>query len=104
MVPRIVLSLLAFGLSAQLHAAGDATAGAVKAATCLGCHGLPGYTNVYPTYKVPKLAGQHADYLVLALTAYKTGERKHKTMQAQAASLSSRDMADIAAYFSTAGK
>jgi cytochrome c553 len=104
MLPRIVLGLLALGLTAQTHAAGDPKVGSTKAATCMGCHGLPGYTNVYPTYKVPKLAGQHPDYLVLALTAYKSGERKHKTMRAQAASLSPEDMADIAAFFSAAGK
>ena len=24
------------------------------------------YTNAYPTYRVPKLGGQHADYIVVA--------------------------------------
>ena len=23
--------------------------------TCLGCHGVVSYNNIYPTYKVPKL-------------------------------------------------
>jgi cytochrome c553 len=104
MMQKIALGALALCLSASLHAAGNADAGKVKAETCMGCHGIPGYTNVYPTYKVPKLAGQHADYLVAALTAYKNGERKHPTMQAQAGSLSAEDIADIAAYFSAAGQ
>jgi cytochrome c5 len=73
----------------------------MKANTCLGCHGIPGYTTVYPTYRVPKLGGQNAEYIVAALQAYKTGQRDHPTMHAQARILSSKDMADIAAYFSS---
>ena len=81
------------------YAAGDAAAGRNKAFTCMGCHGVPSYTNVYPTYHVPKLGGQHAQYLVSALQSYKSGQRSHPTMRAQAASLSDKDMEDIAAYF-----
>lgn len=90
--------ILGFGISGASQAAGDMEAGKSKAQTCLGCHGLPSYTNVYPTYHVPKLGGQHPDYIVAALKAYKKGERDHGTMRAQAASLSDQDMADIAAY------
>lgn len=79
-------------------AAGDAEAGRLKSNTCMGCHGIPGYSNAYPTYRVPKLGGQSAEYLAIALKAYKTGERPHKTMQGQAASLSDQDIADIAAF------
>jgi cytochrome c553 len=80
-------------------AAGDATAGMWKAVTCLGCHGVPSYSNAYPMYKVPKLGGQHAQYLVSALQAYRSGQRNHPTMGAQASNLSDEDMQDIAAYF-----
>src|SRR5260221_9799884 len=83
-------------------AAGDAEAGRVKANTCMGCHGIPNYNNVYPTYRVPKLGGQSEGLIVAALKAYKSGERPHKTMPAQAASLSDQDMADIAAYLTHA--
>ncbi len=82
--------------------AGDVTAGKTKAIPCMGCHGIPGYFNVYPSYHVPRVGGQHAEYIVAALKAYKNGDRAHKTMQAQAASLSEQDMADIAAYFASA--
>jgi cytochrome c553 len=51
---------------------------------------------------VPKLGGQHPEYIIAALQAYKKGERKHPTMTAQASSLSDQDMADIAAYISKA--
>ena len=83
--------------------AGDVAAGQWKAQTCLGCHGVPSYTNVYPTYHVPRLGGQHADYIVAALKAYRNGERRHGTMVAQAHRLSNRDMADVAAYFASFG-
>lgn len=86
-------------MSASVLAAGNPEAGRIKAFTCMGCHGVADYTNVYPTYHVPKLGGQHAQYLVAALQAYKTGQRSHRTMRAQAANLSDQDMEDIAAYF-----
>lgn len=90
--------------AASVHADGDAKAGEVKALPCMGCHGIEGYFNVYPSYHVPKLGGQHSDYIVASLKAYKNGERDHKTMVAQASSLSEQDMKDIAAYFATSGK
>lgn len=82
------------------RAEGDAKAGSVKAIPCMGCHAIPGYSNVYPTYHVPRVGGQHQDYIVAALKAYKAKERGHRTMQAQAASLSEDDMQDIATFFS----
>lgn len=100
----LVLLASASTLPASSLAAGDATAGKAKAATCMGCHGVPSYNNVYPTYHVPKLGGQHAQYLVAALQAYKAGQRSHKTMQAQAQSLSDQDMEDIAAFFAHSGE
>jgi len=67
--------------------------------TCLGCHGIVGYRNAYPDYSVPELRGQHPEYLVAALTEYKSGERSHTTMHAQASELAAQDMADIAVFF-----
>lgn len=81
---------------------GDAEAGKFAFATCSGCHAIPGYSNAYPTYHVPRLAGQSPDYLVAALQAYKGGTRAHPTMQANAATLSDADMANLAAYLSAA--
>lgn len=90
--------LLGLSLNAA-QAAGDPAEGARKAKTCLGCHGVVGYRNAYPTYHVPKLGGQHPEYLVAALKDYASGARKHATMQIQAGFLSEQDMQDIAAYF-----
>ena len=69
--------------------------------TCLGCHGIVSYNNIYPTYKVPKLGNQHKDYIVAALKAYRSGERSHTTMKAHAANLSDLDIDKIADYFSS---
>jgi cytochrome c553 len=79
--------------------AGDAGRGAVIAQTCTGCHGIPGYYNAQPAYHVPRLGGQNADYLEVALQGYRRGTRGHDTMQAQASSLTDQDIADVAAYF-----
>ena len=81
-----------------LAAAADAARGAKLAYTCHGCHGIPNYKNAYPVYSVPKLGGQHAAYMVAALQEYKSGDRSHATMHAQAISLSDNDLADIAAF------
>src|SRR3546814_6279542 len=90
---------LALVLAAPVQAAdGNVEAGRVKANTCMGCHGIPKYYNVYPTYRVPKLGGQSAEYIAAALNEYKSGNRAHGTMHAQAASLSDQDIADIAAF------
>jgi cytochrome c553 len=81
---------------------GDFEAGRIKASTCMGCHGIPAYNNVYPTYRVPKLGGQQVGYIEAALKSYRSGERPHGTMHAQAANLSDADIADVAAYLSHA--
>ena len=77
---------------------GDPSAGKNKFATCAGCHAIPGYANAYPNYHVPRLGGQHPDYIIAALKAYQTGDRSHPTMHANAFSLSEQDIRDIAAY------
>ncbi|OGA15501.1 MAG: cytochrome C [Betaproteobacteria bacterium RIFCSPLOWO2_02_FULL_66_14] len=81
--------------------AGEAQAAKNKIAVCEGCHGIAGYRTAFPVvYHVPKLGGQQAAYLVKALEAYKSGERKHPSMRGIAASLTEQDMADLAAYYS----
>jgi len=78
----------------------DAKAGEKKIAMCAGCHNIPGYQASFPEiYKVPKIAGQNAKYLIAALNAYKKGERKHPSMRAIATTLSDQDMADVSAYY-----
>ncbi len=98
------LALLAPGGSSDAWAVGDPVAGREKAYTCLGCHGVPRYVNVYPSYHVPYIAGQNQEYLISALKAYRTGERRHQTMQANAGLLSDEDIDDITAWLSSVGR
>ncbi len=95
-------AMLAAGVPA-LAVEGDAAAAKAKLSMCIGCHGIEGYRTSYPAvYPVPKLGGQHPQYIVRALEAYKAGERSHPTMQGIAAGLSAQDMADLAAYYGAA--
>ena len=91
--------LLAF--SGVTQAAGDPVAAKQKVSMCEGCHGIPGYKTAFPSaYHVPKLGGQHAEYLVKALEGYKNGTRSHPTMTSLAKTLSQQDIEDFAAYYS----
>jgi cytochrome c553 len=92
---------LAQGALTGVALAGDPEAGRERAETCLGCHGVPRYVNTYPTYHVPKIAGQHEEYLVAALKAYRDKQRSHATMHANAGALSDEDIANIAAYLAS---
>lgn len=79
---------------------GNAAAGSEKNQMCGGCHGISGWRTAYPeVYQVPKIGGQHPEYIIKALMAYKSGERQHPSMRAIAASLSDQDMADLAAFY-----
>jgi cytochrome c553 len=99
--PAFALSLLLAAPSAQAQAvAGDPVKGRESVQMCQGCHGIEGWRTAFPeVYKVPRLAGQHEAYLVKALQAYRSGERSHPSMKAIAATLSDRDMANLAAYY-----
>jgi cytochrome c553 len=96
-----------FFLLAAALAAGSANAqtivpnvedGRIKAYTCTGCHGIEGWRNAYPSFRVPRIKGQNYEYLVQALNDYRAGTRRHTTMQAQGEAMSDQDIADIAAY------
>jgi len=77
--------------------AGDATAGKSKSATCAACHGGDG-NSANPIW--PKIAGQHAKYMVKQLQNFKSGKRDNPTMAGMTAALSEQDMQDLAAYYS----
>ena len=91
----VALLLLASPLA---HAGGDAAAGEQKAKPCAACHGADFNTPV--SADIPRLAGQHQDYLARALMDYKAGARKNPIMDGQAGALSPQDIKDIAAYIS----
>lgn len=101
---KAIFSLvLGLGMLTNANAAGDAQAGQTKAAMCSGCHGSNG---ISAADMYPNLAGQHADYIVKQLKAFKDGTRTNDNgmMKPMAAGLSDQDMADIAAYYSTIKK
>ena len=104
LVPLVLMAVgPAAAQTAGAPAAGNAEAGRNKSSMCVGCHNIAGYKTAFPSvYSVPRLDGQHAAYLVKALQAYKSGERQHPSMRAIAASLTDQDMADLAAFYSTA--
>ena len=95
------LLLAAAAITQPANAEGDPEAGKDIGYTCLGCHGIEGYRNAYPSYRVPKLGGQKAGYLEIALKGYRAGTRAHPTMIAQATSLSDQQIADVAAYLAS---
>jgi cytochrome c553 len=99
---RVAVVTLALAAAGVAQAGGDAQRGKQIGYTCLGCHGIDDYKNVYPTYSVPKLVGQHPEYIVAALKSYRGKERAHGTMYAQASSLSDQDIEDVAAYLAGA--
>lgn len=80
---------------------GDAEQGEQTGFTCMGCHGIEGYRNAYPSFRVPRLGGQRAEYLEAALHAYRDGSRSHPTMHAQASAMSDADIDNLVAWIST---
>ena len=89
---------------AAAPAKGSAELGKNKVYQCQGCHGIVDWKTAFPeVYRVPKLGGQKAEYIVAALKAYKKGERDFATMRAITADLTDQDMADIGAYYATHG-
>ena len=97
---RLVLSLTAAGLltgSVTPALAGDAEKGKAKSAVCVACHGTDG---ISPNPQCPNLAGQKDQYLILALKAYRDGERQNPIMSPLAQGLSDEDIENLAAYYS----
>ncbi len=83
--------------AAASPAAGSAEAGQTKAAPCVACHGLNG-NSTNPEW--PSLAGQHSQYVVKQLKAFKNDERVNPLMTPMAKGLSDQDMEDLGTYFS----
>jgi cytochrome c553 len=97
----LLLATALFALPAVADA--DVEAGKQIGYSCLGCHGIDGYRNAYPSYRVPKLGGQKATYLEVALKGYRDGSRSHPTMTGQASSLTGQDIENVAAYLASIG-
>jgi cytochrome c553 len=97
---KFVMALLVAALPIAAVAGGNAEAGKAKAAQiCAACHGPEGNKPSAPDQ--PILAGQHPDYLVQALSDYKSGKRANPIMKGFAEPLSKKEMEDLAAWFSS---
>lgn len=94
----ITITLLVSCGAMQAQAAGDPVAGQEKAAQCAACHGADG-NSAAPDF--PKLAGQHADYLVKQLSYFEMGERENVTMKPMASVLDEQGREDVAAYYAS---
>jgi cytochrome c553 len=97
----LALAVLTLGFTsgtALAAAAGDAAAGATKAATCTACHGTNG-NSVNPEW--PVIAGQNANYLRDQVERIKTGKRVNALMQPLVKDLTDQDIADLAAFYAT---
>ena len=96
----ILAAAVALAASATVQAKGNAERGKAKAAqVCAACHGADGAKPTAP--ENPVLAGQHADYIVKALSDYKSGKRANPVMKTFAEQLSRQDMQDVAAWFAS---
>ena len=97
---KIIVSsvVLLLSLAGVAHAAGDAAAGAEKAAACGGCHGMDGNSMV-PTF--PNLAGQGEQYIAKQIADFKAmTARKDDTMVGMAMMLvTEQDALDVGAYY-----
>ena len=94
-----VLGLAALVVCSNVAAAGgDASAGKKVLVKCQVCHGKDGLAKAPDA---PNLAGQKETYLVKALTAFRTGERKNAQMTVVTKGLSDEDLANVAAYYAS---
>jgi len=71
-------------------------AGKAAAAGCAGCHGEIG---VSKTPGMPNLVGLDPRYLVSAMKAYKSDQRRHDLMKTLLAAVSDADLNNIALYY-----
>ncbi len=93
MRPVILLTLLALVPSAAFA---DVKAGEEKAQLCVLCHTLKN-----PAAWAPLLEGQTREYLYNQMKAFKDKRRTDAAMQTNVATLSDKDMREIADFFAS---
>ena len=94
----VIAAVLALA-TVHAQAAGDPEAGKAKSAACSICHGADGKAQIS---MYPRLAGQNLQYLVYAIKAYRSGDRKGAMagmMAPNVMALSDQDIEDLAAYY-----
>ena len=89
-------SLLLLGASGALAQTDEARARKIAGGSCFLCHGQEGEST---SEIFPRLAGQHAEYIVKQLTAFQTGQRKSTAMSQMVAKLTPEDMLALGKYY-----
>mgnify|MGYP006158633787 CR=1 FL=1 len=79
-------------------AASDSFSNEIAKNQCAACHGPDG-NSINPEW--PSLAGQHPQYTVQQLQAFKSGERENPNMSAMVTNLSADDVVAIADYYAS---
>ena len=97
----VVAASASFSFSAWASDSIELGKAAVEKHGCAACHGSDFNSPIDPSY--PKLAGQHKEYLVHALTTYQRGAeapfgRVNAIMGGQAKALTMEEIHHIAAY------
>lgn len=90
-----IITSLFLTLPVNLSAAGDAAAGKSKSSSCASCHGANGEG----MGENPKIMGMGVEKFSQALSAYKSGSKKHMMMEMMVKNLSDQDIADLAAFY-----
>ena len=85
-----------FAISAEPNV--NVQTGATLSIQCVACHGENGKS---VATNIPDIAGQHYEYLLNQLAAFKSGARNSPIMNEMARPLSQQNMRDIAAYFAS---
>ena len=96
----LLIAAAALALCGSAYGAGNAANGkAISEKVCAACHGLDGAKPVAP--ENPILAGQYGDYIVKALSDYKTGKRANPIMKGFAGTLSDDDINNVTAFYAS---
>lgn len=99
---KFILQFLLLALAVVMAGsalAGNPARGKEISEACQSCHGENGNLALQDDY--PLIGGQHFDYLVHALRAYRSGERDNAIMAGFARDLSDRDIRDLAAWYAS---
>lgn len=97
-IMKCLATIALLGSASLSLAAGNPEAGEEKAGLCAGCHGDDGNAAA-PIF--PKLAGQHASFLVKQLHDFRSQKRVEPTMNAMAEPLTDEDILDLSAFYTS---
>lgn len=103
---RRLATLLGMSLvlvSPALRAQSTPPAAPASLAACLPCHGpdAEAASQAPGVPPIPRVGGQHVEYLAKQLREYKTGKRKHDLMVPMVANISNRQLRELAAHFAS---